>query len=85
MARAVEGTLNRFLIPRLAGDAKLIPLSALAAQTTHSANYLRILIDRRRLRAIRHGNLWLSSRAWLTQYEESRDPRGKTKKTRRKR
>lgn len=82
VARAVEGTLNRFLIPRLAGDAKLVPLSALAAQTTHSQNYLRILVDRQRLRAIRHGNLWLSSRAWLAQYEESRDPRGKTKQTR---
>ena len=82
VARAVEGTLNRFLIPRLAGDAKLIPLSALAPHSSYSAGYLKILVDRGRLRAILQGKIWLSSRAWLAQYEASRDPRGKTKQSR---
>jgi len=76
VARAVSGTLTKFLIPKLAGEAKLVPLSALAAQSPYSVAYLRTLIDRNKLRAIRHGRLWLSSRAWLNQYRASRDPRG---------
>lgn len=77
VARAVSGTLSRFLIPNLAGDAKLVPLSALAAAGPYPAVYLRQLVLRGRVRAVRQGNLWLSSRAWLQQYIEARDPRGK--------
>jgi cell filamentation protein, protein adenylyltransferase len=76
VARAVSGTLSRFLIPNLAGEAKLIPLAALAAQGPYPAVYLRQLILANRLRAVREGNLWLSSRAWVRQYIESRDRRG---------
>ena len=76
IARAVSGTLSRFLIPKLAGEAKLVPLSALAAQSLYAAAYLRQLVLSRRLRAIRDGHLWLSSRAWLNEYMASRDPRG---------
>jgi hypothetical protein len=76
IARAVSGTLSRFLIPGLAGEAKLVPLSALAAKGPYSAVYLRQLVKRDKLRAIRDGNLWLSSRAWLDEYVRTRDPRG---------
>jgi hypothetical protein len=76
IARAVSGTLSRFLIPKLAGEAKLVPLSALGAQTGYSADYLRQLAQKGRLRAHREGRLWLSSRAWLKDYTRSRDPRG---------
>jgi hypothetical protein len=76
IARAVSGTLTKFLIPKLAGEAKLVPLSALAAQSPYGVEYLRTLIDRNKLRAIRYGRLWLSSRAWLDDYRSSRDPRG---------
>jgi cell filamentation protein, protein adenylyltransferase len=76
IARAVSGALTKFLIPKLAGEAKLVPLSALAAQSPYSVEYLRTLIDRKKLRAMRHGRLWLSSRAWLDDYRASRDPRG---------
>jgi len=75
IAQAVSGTLSRFLIPKLAGEAKLVPLSALAAQSLYAAAYLRQLVLSRRLRAIRDGHLWLSSRAWLNEYMASRDPR----------
>ena len=85
VARAVSRTLSRFLIPRLAGNAKLIPLSALAAYGPYSAPYLRQLVLRDRLRAVRDGNLWLSSRAWLDEYMKHRDPRGKATPARRKR
>lgn len=76
IARAVSGALSRFLIPKLAGEAKLVPLSALAAQTGYSSPYLRQLAQNGRLRAVREGRLWLSSMAWLQDYIAARDPRG---------
>jgi hypothetical protein len=76
IVRAVHSTLNRFLIPSLAGNAKLVPLSALASGTSYSAAYLRDLVLNGRLRAVKDGGLWLSSRTWLTEYVASRDPRG---------
>jgi hypothetical protein len=76
IARAVSDTLSRFLIPKLAGEAKLVPLSALAAQSDYGVEYLRVLVGRGKLRALRQGRLWLSSRAWLGEYRAKRDPRG---------
>jgi hypothetical protein len=76
VARAVSGALSKFLIPQLAGKAKLIPLTALAAQSGYSPAYLRQLAQTGRLRAIREGRLWLSSVAWLNDYVANRDPRG---------
>jgi len=76
VARAVSGAMSRFLIPKLAGEAKLIPLTALASQTGYSADYLRQLAQNGRLRALREGRLWLSSKAWLDDYIQHRDPRG---------
>lgn len=76
IARAVHDTLNRFLIPGLAGAAKLVPLTALAAGTPYSPTYLRELVHAGRLEAVRDGKLWLSSRAWLENYLRSRDRRG---------
>jgi fido (protein-threonine AMPylation protein) len=76
IARAVSGALNRFLIPNLAGDARLVPLSSLASSGPYGAAYLRQLVIAGRLKAIRQGRLWLSSRAWLNEYVASRDPRG---------
>ena len=76
IARAVSGALSKFLIPKLAGEAKLIPLKALAAAGPYNADYLRQLVLAGRLRAVREGRLWLSSRAWLREYVAARDPRG---------
>jgi len=77
LARAVHDTLNRFLIPNLAGDAKLVPLAALAEGSPYSPAYLRGLVLAQRLHAVRDGRLWLSSRAWLAAYIDSRDRRGR--------
>jgi Fic family protein len=79
IARAVHDTLNRFLIPNLAGAAKLVPLTALASGTPYSPAYLRSRVLSGRLEAIRDGKLWLSSRAWLDKYVNSRDARGAKK------
>lgn len=76
VAKAVSGALNRFLIPGLSGEARLMPLSALAANGPYSADYLRQLALAGRLRTLREGRLWLSSRAWVNEYIETRDPRG---------
>ncbi len=76
IARAVSGTLTRFLIPNLAGAAKLMPLSALAAQGPYPVQYLRLLVFEGKLRVVRDGHLWLSSRKWLDDYVATRDPRG---------
>lgn len=76
IARSVSDALARFLIPKLAGEAKLVPLSALAADGPYRADYLRQLALNGRLRFIREGRLYLSSRAWLNEYIEQRDPRG---------
>ena len=76
VARAVSGALSRFLIPKLAGEAKLVPLAALAASSGYSADYLRQLAQGGKLRALREGRLWLSSKAWLEEYVAVRDPRG---------
>ena len=76
IARAASGALSRFLIPKLAGEAKLVPLTALASQGPYSAPYLRQLVLSERLRAVREGNIWLSSRMFLNEYIATRDPRG---------
>jgi Fic family protein len=76
IAGAVSSTLSRFLIPNLAGEAKLVPLSALAEQGPYGVGYLRQLAISGRLRTVREGRLYLSSRAWLNDYISGRDPRG---------
>jgi hypothetical protein len=76
VARAVSHALARFLIPNLAGEAKLVPLAALAVGGPYSAEYLRQLAIRGRLRVVREGRLYLSSRRWLDEYVATRDPRG---------
>ncbi len=76
IARAVSNAMAKFLIPNLAGEAKLVPLAALAAQGPYKADYLKQLAISGRLRVVREGRLYLSSRAWLRDYIDSRDPRG---------
>jgi Fic family protein len=76
-ARAISESINRFILPRLAGDARLVPLRALAEGSPYSSDYLRQLALSGRLRAVRHGSLWLSSDAALREYMDSRSPRGR--------
>ncbi|MEX1045966.1 MAG: Fic family protein [Actinomycetota bacterium] len=76
VARSARQTLTRFLIPNLAGRAKLVPLSALAEVGPYSSAYLRQLAISGRLRTVREGRPYLSSKAWLDDYIRTRDPRG---------
>jgi Fic family protein len=77
MARAVSESINRFILPRLAGDARLVRLRALAENSSYSSDYLRQLAIAGRLRAVRQSALWLSSQAALQEYMDSRSPRGR--------
>jgi Fic family protein len=76
-ARAISESINRFILPLLASDARIVPLRALAEGSPYSSDYLRQLALSGRLRAVRHGSLSLSSQAALVECMDSRSPRGR--------
>jgi len=72
LARAVLDTLMRFILPAVAGPARLVPLAALADGQL-SARALRQAAERGRLRAQRNERgQWRSTRHWVDEYRESR-------------
>jgi len=72
LARAVIDTLMRFIVPAVAGPARLVPLAALADDEV-SARALRAAAERGRLRAQRDdGGKWRSTRHWVDEYRASR-------------
>lgn len=71
IARSVKDAIDRFLLPSLAGPRRLVPLSALASPTL-SAPALRLAAERGRLRSIRQGHRWYSTRKWVDQYVATR-------------
>jgi len=71
-ARAILDNLMRFILPAVAGPARLVPLEALATKDL-SAIALRNAAERGRLRAVRtDAGTWQSSRQWVTAYKVSR-------------
>jgi len=76
LARAVLDNLYKFVVPAVAGPARLVPLPALATPEL-SANALRVAASRGRLHAARAPDgSWRSSRAWVDEYVASRYRRG---------
>lgn len=72
LARAVLDTLLRFIVPAVAGPARLVPLAALADQDL-SVRALRAAAERGRLRAQRDDRgQWRSTRNWVKEYRLSR-------------
>ena len=72
LARAILDSLHRFVIPAVAGPARLVPLAALATRDM-KAPALRAAAKRGRLRATRGADgQWRSSRLWVDQYLASR-------------
>jgi cell filamentation protein, protein adenylyltransferase len=68
VARAILDNLYRFVIPAVAGPARLVPLAALADERI-SASALRIAAIRGRLQATKGADgQWRSSRAWVDAY-----------------
>jgi len=72
LARAVIDTLMRFIVPAVAGPARLVPLAALADKEL-SPRALRAAAERGRLRAQRdQRGQWRSNRMWVDDYRQSR-------------
>jgi hypothetical protein len=75
-ARAILDNLHRFVLPAVAGPARLVPLPVLATDRL-SANALRVAAVRGRLRAVKERDgSWRSSRAWVDEYVATRYRRG---------
>lgn len=72
LARAILDNLYKFIVPAVAGPARLVPLPALATDDL-SANALRVAAVRGRLKAAKAGDgTWRSSRAWVDEYVATR-------------
>lgn len=72
MARAIIENLTKFIIPMIAGPAKLVPLESLATADL-GVVALRAAASRGRLRATRSDDgRWHSSKQWLYDYRMSR-------------
>lgn len=72
LARAILDNLYKFVVPAVAGPARLVPLPALATPEL-SANALRVAATRGRLKAAKAADgTWRSSRAWVDEYQETR-------------
>jgi hypothetical protein len=75
LARAVLYNLYRFVVPAVAGPARLVPLPALADEFL-SADALRVAAARGRLEATKAADgTWRSSRAWVDTYKQTRHRR----------
>ncbi len=78
LARAMLDSLHRFVMPAVAGPARLVPLAALETPGM-KASALRAAAERGRLRATRGPDgRWRSSRRWVDRYRESRYRRDAT-------
>lgn len=72
LARAMLDNLNRFILPSVAGPARLVPLNALADQDL-GVSALRAAARRGRLMAEqRSDGTWLSTRRAVDDYKASR-------------
>ena len=72
IARAIVDNLTRFILPAIAGPARLLPLESLATKDLNMAA-LYMAARRGRLRAIQGPDrVWRSSKQWVTEYRASR-------------
>jgi len=71
IARAVKDSLDRFLLPALAGPLQILPLSALARPGL-TALALRRAAEKGRLKAVRRSGGWYSTKRWVSAYARSR-------------
>lgn len=72
IARAILDNLYKFVVPAIAGPARLVPLAALATDE-FSATTLRAAANRGALQATKGSDgQWRSSRQWVTEYAQNR-------------
>jgi fido (protein-threonine AMPylation protein) len=77
LARALLDNLYKFIVPAIAGPARLVPLPALASRRI-SVDALRVAAARGRLEATKGADgTWRSSRAWVDEYLRTRNARGR--------
>lgn len=77
IARSVIDNLHRFVVPNIAGPARLVPLASLATETM-SYEALRQAARRGRLEAEQGSDgVWRSSRKAVTAYERNRFSRSR--------
>lgn len=75
IARATLNNLYKFIVPAVAGPARLVPLAALETREI-SHNALRVAAIRGRLQATRGPDgQWRSSRIWVDEYMSTRHRR----------
>jgi hypothetical protein len=75
LARAVLDNLYKFVVPAVAGPARMVPLPALADDEL-SADALRVAAARGRLEASKGADgTWRSSRVWVNAYKKTRHKR----------
>lgn len=68
LARAILDNLHKFVVPAIAGPARLVPLPALATNDV-TANALRVAATRGRLKASKGPDgMWRSTRRWVEEY-----------------
>lgn len=72
LARSIIDTLMRFVVPAVAGPARLVPIAALADGKI-TVRSLRAAAERGRLRAQRdERGQWRSTRNWVNEYRANR-------------
>ena len=77
VARAVTNNLYRFVVPAVAGPARLVPLASLAdGKAGITVTALRAAAERGRLKAQKTPNgAWLSSKNWVNDYQANKHKR----------
>lgn len=75
IARAVEDSLERFLLPAVTADQDLVSVRALAGPRL-SEGAITQAMRRGRMRGLRRGGRWYSTRRWLEEYLAARGGRG---------
>ena len=82
LARAVLDNLYKFIVPAVAGPARLVPLPALASKAV-SHDALRVAAARGRLEASKGADgTWRSSRLWVDEYLRGRGQRARSSRAR---
>lgn len=78
IARSIRDSIDRFVLPALAGPHRMVPLTSLASRDL-SIVALRNAAERGRLRSQRRGTRWYSTRQWVKEYAASRHQRRPTR------
>ena len=72
VARSVERSLDLYLevLETPSQETDLIPLREAAGRSIYSQDYLSLRARQGKLRALKHGRNWLTTRKWVSDYEK---------------